>query len=194
MNVLRPWLASLALLLSACSGEPGVDAANKTAAQGPSAEARADTAMADLGKTLRAALKEKMLEGGALTAVDFCHQQAQPLTAQISQKHGVALGRTALRIRNPANQPLPWQETVLDDFAARAAAGEAPASLRYSARDGAVYRTARGIVTEPGCLACHGKQVPEPIADAIRERYPDDHATGFAAGDLRGLIWAEVQD
>jgi len=50
----------------------------------------------------------------------------------------------------------------------------------------------RSIATEPGCLACHGSEVAEPVRAAIAERYPDDHATGFAVGDLRGALWVEV--
>jgi hypothetical protein len=41
------------------------------------------------------------------------------------------------------------------------------------------------------CLTCHGS-VGSDVAAALRERYPDDRATGYALGDFRGIAWAEV--
>lgn len=201
MNTRLLFVVPLVIALSACGNtastaqDAPIPSAPPVASSIPDAdaEARAQAAIADLGKTLRGALRGKMEEGGPLLAVDFCHQEAQPLTAQIAEKHGVRMGRSALRLRNPSNQPLAWQQAVLEDFDTRATSGEAIADLRHSMREGAVLHYAQAIGTEPGCLACHGQHVAEPIADAIRQRYPDDHATGFAEGDLRGLFWVEVE-
>jgi len=46
---------------------------------------------------------------------------------------------------------------------------------------------------EGACLTCHGptESIPEDVRAALRERYPDDKATGYAVGDLRGALWAE---
>ena len=57
-----------------------------------------------------------------------------------------------------------------------------------------VARVALPIPMDAPCLVCHG--APEAIPDAVRsvltERYPDDAATGYQAGELRGAIWAEA--
>ena len=50
----------------------------------------------------------------------------------------------------------------------------------------------RGIAVEPVCLACHGKALSPETTTALRRHYPDDAATGFDAGDLRGALWVEV--
>ena len=44
------------------------------------------------------------------------------------------------------------------------------------------------------CLACHGPadDLDEDVRSALAESYPDDQATGFAEGDLRGWFWIEV--
>ena len=47
------------------------------------------------------------------------------------------------------------------------------------------------IVTQPMCIACHGETLSPAVADAIGRLYPEDRATGFAAGDLRGVFWVE---
>lgn len=158
--------------------------------------ARAQAAVADLGQSLRTALKARLAQGGAVDAVGFCHDQAPVIAAAVSARHGIRVGRTALRHRNPDNAPDDWQRAVLRDFEAQAAAGVAPATLRASVRaglpDGVALRYAQGIPTEPVCLACHGGAVAPPVAAAITARYPHDAATGFAEGDLRGMFWAEL--
>ncbi|WP_454831455.1 Tll0287-like domain-containing protein [Pseudoxanthomonas wuyuanensis] len=153
---------------------------------------RAEAAAADLGKALRLALQARMAEGGPVAAVDFCQAQAPAITASVARQHGVAMGRTSLRWRNPGNRPSPWQQAALDEFAARAQAGEAPEQLRYQRRQGGQLHYARGIRTEAACLLCHGSTVAEPIAAAIAAHYPQDAATGFAEGDLRGMLWVEI--
>jgi len=44
------------------------------------------------------------------------------------------------------------------------------------------------------CVVCHGDpaQIPDAVLAALAARYPDDRATGFAEGDLRGWFWVEV--
>ena len=158
--------------------------------------ARAQAAVSDLGQSLRAALKARLEQGGAVDAVDFCHEQAPAIAAAVSARHGVRVGRTALRHRSPGNVPNDWQRALLQEFASQAAAGAAPATLRATVRaglpDGVALRYAQGIPTEPVCLACHGSAIAAPVAAAIAARYPHDTATGFAEGELRGMFWAEL--
>jgi hypothetical protein len=46
----------------------------------------------------------------------------------------------------------------------------------------------------PPCLACHGVEdaLQAAVRAALAEGYPEDQATGFADGDLRGWFWVEV--
>lgn len=152
--------------------------------------ARAQSAMGDLGQRLKAALSAKMQSEGAVAAVDFCHVEAPLIAARVAAEHGVSVGRTALRHRSPANAPSDWQAAVLADFAAQ---DDVPPPQRlYAQRGTGQLRVARGIAVKAPCLACHGSDIAEPVRAAIAERYPDDAATGFAEGDLRGMFWAEV--
>lgn len=164
------------------------------AADDDAAVLRANAALADFSGTLRGALMERLAGGDAVQAVDFCHERAPQIAAQAARAHGVRLGRVGVRLRNPGNAADGWRAEVLAQFAARAAAGEAPESLRHLSRDPAsgTLRVARGIRTEAACLACHGDAVAAPIAAAIKARYPGDQATGFAEGSLRGFAWVEV--
>jgi hypothetical protein len=46
----------------------------------------------------------------------------------------------------------------------------------------------KAIPTGAVCLACHGETIAPPIAAKINELYPQDQATGFREGDLRGAF------
>jgi hypothetical protein len=47
------------------------------------------------------------------------------------------------------------------------------------------------IMLQPLCLTCHGSELAPGVAEQISELYPEDHAIGFEAGDLRGVFWLE---
>ncbi len=133
-------------------------------------------------------------------AVDVCHVDAPRIAEAVMAEHGVRLGRVALpgRNRNPAQVAGDWQLATLQVFQQAvdggASAAEQVAVTREGLPDDVALRMMRGIATEPGCLACHGSDIAPPIRDAIAQRYPDDHATGFAVGDLRGAVWVEVPE
>lgn len=200
----------LALLLGACSptsapppappSPPGPVAGADVPTDGATAapQARAQAAAKAFSGGLRKQLQGRMAEGGPLAAVDFCKVEAPKIAAAMEAEHGVRLGRVPVtgKMRNPANAPNAWQAGVLAEFERRAAAGE-PADTLAVMQDeglpeGVALRMARGIKVEPGCLACHGKTVAEPVKAAIARHYPDDAATGFDVDDLRGLLWVEV--
>ena len=46
------------------------------------------------------------------------------------------------------------------------------------------------------CLMCHGpkEQVLPDVQAAIGRAYPNDQATGFQEGDLRGWFWLSVPE
>ncbi|KAF1711374.1 hypothetical protein CSC70_05550 [Pseudoxanthomonas kalamensis DSM 18571] len=208
MNLQRMIVLSSALLLAACQGaSPSADAQDAdTATPAPVAETqapdpallRAQAAAADFSGQLRAALQQSMQSGGPVAAVDVCHTQAPGIADEVMRQHHVRLGRVALpgRNRNPGQAAQDWQLETLQQFQQAVAAGEpAAAQLRVQRDglpDGVSLRMMRGIATEPPCLACHGSAVAAPVQAAIRAHYPDDAATGFEVGDLRGALWVEV--
>lgn len=159
---------------------------------------RAKAAAMAFSGQLRGKLQAAMQAGGPTAAVEVCHAEAPAIADAVMAEHGVRLGRVALpgRNRHPAQAAQDWQLLTLDLFQQRVSGGEAAADqvavIREHLPDGIALRMMRGIATEPGCLACHGSEVAEPVRAAIAERYPDDHATGFAVGDLRGALWVEV--
>jgi hypothetical protein len=53
---------------------------------------------------------------------------------------------------------------------------------------GTERRYLRAIVMQSVCLACHGTTLAPEIATAIAREYPQDAATGFETGELRGAV------
>ena len=161
-------------------------------------ETRAQAAMAAFSGRLRSELGQAIERDGPLGAIDFCKVEAPRIADQVMAEHGVRLGRVAVpgRNRNPGNGATGWQALALADFQAAVVAGGAPEAQVQAVRDGlpadVELRVARGIRVEPACLLCHGTSVAPELAARLRQRYPDDRATGFSEGDLRGAIWAEV--
>lgn len=135
---------------------------------------------------LMAALTAALAEGGPERAVDVCRLRAPELAREASAA-GVEVGRTSHRLRNPANTPRAWVEPLLAAYAAGGAAAE-PRAVRLPS-GGVGY--VEPIFVAPPCLACHGEALAPAVEARIRAAYPDDRATGFRAGDFRGLFWVE---
>lgn len=136
----------------------------------------------------------KALADSPPAAIRMCSERAPVIAAEETAGLGATIGRTALRVRNPANAPAEWQRRGLEEFARRIAAGEDPAALEFAevvTVEGATERRwMKPIVTAPRCLACHGTDLAPGVAEAVAERYPEDQARGFAAGELRGAFYA----
>jgi hypothetical protein len=42
------------------------------------------------------------------------------------------------------------------------------------------------------CRKCHGPRIEPDVKDRLRELYPEDEATGFKKGELRGMFWVKL--
>lgn len=197
---ITPALAAL-LLAAGCGGQRGAEApaAAPAAAPAPAPPAeRARAAAADFSARLRTALRDRMASEGPVSAVAFCQDQAPAIAADVMAAHGVRIGRIAVpgRERNPGNTAVDWQLPVLARFADAVAGGAAPEDqvelVIDGLPDGVAVRLLRGIRVEAPCQICHGVELAPGIAATIDRLYPDDRATGFREGDLRGALWVEV--
>ena len=50
------------------------------------------------------------------------------------------------------------------------------------------YRYMKAIPVGEVCLACHGSSLDPELKATIDGGYPEDRATGFALGELRGAF------
>lgn len=142
------------------------------------------------GKTLKGELQAAMKQGGPMAAVSVCNQRAPEIAAQLSAETGFTLRRTSLKPR--ANPPADWERAVLEDFETRHADGEPPKSIEWhevATVDGEKHlRYMKAIGTQAVCLTCHGSQIDPALKAKIERLYPEDRATGFEKGDIRGAF------
>jgi hypothetical protein len=152
----------------------------------------ARAAAGDFGKTLVTALQQAIAAGGLVDAIGVCNTTAPVIAAQKSTEWKMTIARTSLKLRQPGNRPDAWELAQLQSFEQRKAAGESPAALEvgeYAEKDGKrVFRYMKAIPTGELCLGCHGGALAPEVAAKLKALYPQDAATGFKIGDLRGAF------
>jgi hypothetical protein len=144
---------------------------------------------------LLSVLQAEIDKGGAESAIAVCKDKAPQLAKAASDESGWSVRRVSLRNRNPRAVPDAWERAALEDFDRRAAAGESPATLEKAeeVKDGTgtpMRRYIRALPTQALCLQCHGpaEQLKPAVVERLRTLYPDDRATGYQVGQIRGAM------
>lgn len=144
-------------------------------------------------KQLGAANQQAVSEGGHAAAIGVCRDIAPQMSGDISRQTGWKLTRVSLKVRNPLlGTPDAWEQKQLQSFAERAGKGEKPETLEASEivqePAGKSFRFMKAIALQPGCVACHGEQIPEAVQARLKTDYPHDQATGYSVGQIRGAV------
>ena len=141
--------------------------------------------LAPFKKDLQQALKSGLAEGPA-EAIQVCRVKA-PGIAEALSVDGARVGRSSHKLRNPDNEAPEWAGPIMQAYL------DDPSSLSPQTVKlvGNRWGYVEPIIVQPLCLACHGSEITRDIRAQITELYPDDRATGFKAGDLRGVFWLE---
>jgi hypothetical protein len=148
----------------------------------------------EFGGKLQGELGAALKAGGPENALQVCNAKAPAIAAELSRQHTMKVARTSLRLRNPNNLPDAWETKVLKDFEARKTRGEDAAKLEYAeivttgGKREFRYMKAIAIAPDAPCLACHGGNLDPKVSAKLKELYPQDKATGFKTGDLRGAF------
>lgn len=153
--------------------------------EGKYLEAGAD-AVLPFKRSLKAALVSGM-DKGPVQAISVCRTEA-PKIAEEASTQTARVGRSSLKLRNPANAPKAWMKPLLERYEANPEQRE-PAVV---AIDKHTVGYVEPIFVQPLCLTCHGSNISEELQAQLSELYPSDQATGYEAGDLRGVFWAEI--
>ena len=153
---------------------------------------QAKKATAAFGGALKSELVKAMQSGGAIAAIDVCHTRADEIAETLSKKTGMNVSRVSAKNRNPGNAANDWQLNVLRSFDERRESGEAPGSLTWNETvenaKGEEFRFMKAIPTGGLCLQCHGTAIAPEVSTRLDELYPDDKATGYSEGQIRGAF------
>jgi len=144
------------------------------------------------GGALKKELKTAMKAGGPINALEICNTRATPIATEKAKEFNATISRVSLKNRNPINIPNEWQKAVLEDFDARAAKGEDVKKMGFSEiieHDGKKQlRFMKALPTGEVCTKCHGTNIDPKVQAKITELYPDDKATGYSIGQVRGAV------
>ncbi|MDO9255724.1 MAG: DUF3365 domain-containing protein [Bacteroidales bacterium] len=144
-----------------------------------------DTITARVQKLLLANVMIAMKAGGPGNAVTFCNVHAMPLTDSLAGDYNCRIQRISDKYRNPANKPSATDKEV----SAKMISSNVMNPVVISENGRMVYYKPIKIAM-PACLKCHGspgKEVDTKTLEIIRQKYPNDLATGYKEGDFRGL-------
>lgn len=160
-----------------------------------------ETAALQLGEKASAALVQKlggelkavMQKDGPVEAVNFCSKNAISLTHEVSKAHGVKLKRVTLQQRNPLNRPNSEEIEIMNTWGSKMGKGEQPTAV-LAPKVPAGYTYYKPIlINNDVCLKCHGAvDSSAPIGQALKVSYPNDRATGYKMGDLRGMVVVDI--
>lgn len=137
-----------------------------------------------LGEAMAAAGADGQPVGPA-GAVSVCKDEAPKIAQQVAREKGVMIGRTSDRLRNPGNVAPPWASAVL---------AEKPAEPRVVLNTDGTLGLTLPVRLAANCIVCHGapEQIDPATRAALQAAYPQDRATGYREGDIRGWFWIEV--
>lgn len=138
---------------------------------------------------LKQELRKAIKQGGTEYAVTFCNKRAMEITDSISRADKVYIKRLAKKYRNPLNDMTENESNIFKGYIISNLGKQwMPAMITWNDKGQPVYYNP--MIVETLCLKCHGtpgKEIKPDVAKKIAELYPDDRATNFRIGDLRGM-------
>ncbi len=159
-----------------------------------------ESAMNRLSFTMVSELNTAIAKGGLEAAVDVAHlTHLKWVNSRLENWPQITAAKlTSLRLRTPLNSPDAADKLALDRIKEELSSSPSPSSVlvqRIGPAGGTPeWRVYRPIGVAPVCIRCHGNAENQSatLHAKLMERYPVDNATGFEAGQWRGLMRVTV--
>jgi len=139
--------------------------------------------------SLQKALKNAIKEDGLEYAIEICNIDALNITDSISESESVQIKRLAKKYRNPVNETDSAESELFKSYILEWLGGRLLNPKIIPNKNGnPVYYNP--IYVDKLCLNCHGEigtNIDSKLAKLINELYPEDKATNFKQGQLRGM-------
>ena len=142
-----------------------------------------------------ATMQEAVATEGVAGAIPVCKDLAPQLIGAKRAETGWDIRRVSLKTRNAERgTPDAWEAAQLADFDRRAASGEKPETIEKSeivtVNGRPVLRYMKALPVSEVCLGCHGPVdgLDGELRRKLAEHYPNDRATGYAKGQIRGAL------
>jgi hypothetical protein len=151
----------------------------------------AEKLIASYSSDLKAELMDALKISDAAGVLKICGAVA-PGIADSAAGSGWTIGRVSDKYRNPDNRADTTELAILRRFDDSTAIGFT--HIWTETDSGAVYRYYKPILTGQFCLKCHGdmQTLGQGVYKKLKKLYPLDKATGYKAGQLRGMFVVEA--
>ena len=145
----------------------------------------------ELKSELVAAIRAK----GTPSAISICAERAPQIAAAHSRPGILTIRRVSDRNRNPQNQASGAEVKVMDMFRDTSYDNLYNYSMWTETPDGQEFHYYKPIKTGAVCMQCHGPaaEIEREVGDMLKAAYPEDKATGYRVGDLRGMFVVEIK-
>ncbi|MCO6497862.1 MAG: DUF3365 domain-containing protein [Chitinophagaceae bacterium] len=145
-------------------------------------------------KALLAKVTQAIADSGITGAVAFCSENAIPITESLSKEFSIEIKRVSDRNRNPDNALLTDTDLTamsLISLMMEEDNGSEPFSKHVALQENNYLYYYKAIpLGMPTCLNCHGNKDTDIASETLKlieKKYPNDKATGYQLGELRGL-------
>ncbi|MFT6338050.1 MAG: hypothetical protein ACJATI_004820 [Halioglobus sp.] len=135
--------------------------------------------------SLSGELAKAVKNGGLKNALSYCNTNAIPLTDSLSNAHNVDIKRTSLKFRNPRNKPTEREKEILNQYELAKENGQIMEAIIDNEAERKTFHAP--IIVQAACIKCHGAKSNISMYDSILKLYPNDLATDYTQGDLRGM-------
>lgn len=152
--------------------------------------AEAEALTARFQSELQQALSTAMAESGPVGAIGVCQSTAPTIAQNLSEESGFSVSRIARRNRNPDGSISGGLERLYAELEATPTVNGRPNAVHAQLGSGQVFLRAIPMQEQP-CAACHGTNIAPEVKAAIDQAYPEDLASGFEPGELRGAFLVE---
>jgi len=178
------------LLLAGCGSEKKADDTAATYSDDQLVAQASQKLIGEFGRELKSELMTAMKAGGAVNALEVCKVRAPEIAAAHTAGGVWSIARVTDRYRNLDNKATEAQMTILARFADTTQPGNTFAQWKVDSLGDSSYCFYQAIRTGDLCLNCHGPvdKLAPGVKEKLAELYPDDLATGYASGDLRGMF------
>ena len=129
-----------------------------------------------------------MKMGGPIAAIQYCNINAMSITDSLASANKVLISRVAEKNRNNSNLISDYDSPIWEHYKT----GEQNVKMADTVIkvDGKRVYYRPIYIANPACLNCHGQKgtdIMDGTVTKIAELYPDDRATGYNLGELRGM-------
>ncbi len=135
------------------------------------------------------ALSKAIDAGGISQAIQYCSINALSITDSIAKTENIKIKRVTHKARNPYNKADEQEMKIMQEYITAISEGK---EIVPTIRDENNYYTFYNpiIINNQLCINCHGNPGTDITSKdfiIINLAYPEDKATGFKMGDIRGM-------